>query len=182
MGTPKQLLPWNGSTVIAVTVDNLRTAGADPVVVVVGHKASSMEAALKDAHAIAVANVDYANGELLQSFQVGLQYLSSVGDMIGTLLALGDQPHVPASVSTKIIDEANRFPSKIIIPSHDMRRGHPIFLPASLWDEVRALGADATMRSVLNRHQDIIQYVNVSTPAILIDLDTPEDYEALKPR
>ena len=66
----------------------------------------------------------------------------------------------------------------LVIPSHAMRRGHPILLPRWLWDEVLALPAGATLRSVIQRHAAAIRYVEVDTATVLADLDTPEQYAA----
>jgi CTP:molybdopterin cytidylyltransferase MocA len=60
-----------------------------------------------------------------------------------------------------------------------MRRGHPFYLPAHLWPELVALSYDETLRTLLQRHHSAITYVNVTTDAILRDIDTPADYHAL---
>ncbi len=117
---------------------------------------------------------------MLRSYQVGLRALLA-GTYTGALLALGDQPHIPVSVLRQIVDAARQHPERIAIPSYDMRRGHPIFLPYVLWDEVLALGDAETLRVVMDRHADSICYVSVDTPAVLRDMDTPSDYDALRP-
>jgi CTP:molybdopterin cytidylyltransferase MocA len=67
---------------------------------------------------------------------------------------------------------------RIVIPSHRMRSGHPIGLPAWLWPEI--LACRDTLRDVLARRRAEIEYLTVETPSILADLDTPEDYAALR--
>lgn len=182
MGKPKQLLPWKDSTVIAAVVDNLTAAGAHPVIVVTGHKAAAVEAALADTAAIIVINDEFARSEVLRSYQIGLRRLTSTKNLDGALLTLGDQPHISPQTLRQIIDEAHRFPGAIIVPSFAMRRGHPVFLPVSLWKEALTLGADDTLRTLLSRHEDKTRYVIVDTSSILRDLDTPDDYEALRPK
>ncbi len=66
MGTPKQLLPWGEHTVIETVVENLSTAGADPVVCVVGHLQEKMRAALLDSPATVVFNTAYRAGRYAQ--------------------------------------------------------------------------------------------------------------------
>ena len=46
MGRPKQLLPWGGTTLVAWQVQQMREAGADDVVVVLGHAADEVHAAV----------------------------------------------------------------------------------------------------------------------------------------
>lgn len=186
MGQPKQLLPWQGATVVGTVVDNLRQAGADPVVVVVGHEAEAVAAALAGKPVQIVANPAYRTGEMLASHQAGLRRLIDASPPeaapLGALLALGDQPHIPADAIRRAVEQALATPQRIVIPSYNMRRGHPIYLPAALWDEFLALSADETLRTLLNRHAEDIRYVESQTPAVLRDIDTPDDYAALKPR
>jgi molybdenum cofactor cytidylyltransferase len=180
MGEPKQLLPWGERTVLGTVAINLAEAGASPVLCVVGHRAEEMVSALGDAPAQLLHNPDYLLGEMLSSYQVGVRHLQGVtAPVIGTLLALGDQPHVPVEVIRQVIEQACSSPDQIVIPSHEMRRGHPFYLPARLWPELLALSHDETLRTLLQRHQPAITYVNVTTDAILRDIDTPADYQAL---
>jgi CTP:molybdopterin cytidylyltransferase MocA len=50
-----------------------------------------------------------------------------------------------------------------------------------LWDELLDMPADANLRTFLNRHANEIDYLNLTTPSVLMDLDTPEDYARSKP-
>jgi molybdenum cofactor cytidylyltransferase len=180
MGEPKQLLPWGERTVLGAVAHNLAEAGASPVLCVVGHRAGEMASALGDAPAILLNNPDYLQGEMLSSYQTGVRYLLSERlPALGALLALGDQPHVPIDVIRQVLDQARSSPEEIVIPSYELRRGHPFYLPKRLWPELLSLGHEETLRTLLQRHQSTITYVNVSTPAILRDIDTPADYQAL---
>lgn len=65
----------------------------------------------------------------------------------------------------------------IVVPSFQMRRGHPWLVARPLWEELLLMSPPQSPRDFLNAHQDEIQYVNLDDPNILADLDTPEDYE-----
>lgn len=180
MGEPKQLLPWGVRTVLGTVANNLAVAGAFPVLCVVGHRAAEMAAALDDAPATLLQNPNYLEGEMLSSYQVGVQYLLHNAPLpLGTLLALGDQPHIPLEVIQQVIEQARTSPDRIVIPSYAMRRGHPFYLPGRLWPELIALTQEETLRTLLKRHDADVSYVNVETDAILRDIDTPDDYQAL---
>ena len=62
-----------------------------------------------------------------------------------------------------------------------MRRGHPWLIAKELWDEVLQMSPPGSMRDFLNNHKNDILYMDVNTPSILQDLDTPEDYLKFKP-
>ena len=181
MGEPKQLLPWGDGTVIESVVDVLLTAGSAPVVCVIGHQAAQMRSALRTSPAQIVYNSSYKRGEMLSSYQAGLRWLMEhSGNTSGTLLALSDQPHLPVEVVQQVCAAARRNLDAIIIPSYQMHRGHPIYLPHRLWAEVLALPLNATLRTVIQRHESLIYYVNTNQAAILADLDTPKDYQHLQ--
>lgn len=180
MGQPKQLLPWGDSTVLATTVGNLAAGGAAPVVCVIGHRGDEMQAALVGTVARVLRNPDYLEGEMLSSYRAGVAALSEDGvPYAGTLLALGDQPHVSVAVIAQVINQARQSPDALVIPSHTMRRGHPFYLPGRLWPELLTLGRDESLRTLLRRHEASIHYVDVATDAILRDIDTPADYAEL---
>jgi len=79
-----------------------------------------------------------------------------------------------------VLEAYARTKSPLVVPSFQMRRGHPWLVERSLWSEILDI-QNGTMREFLDKHANQIQYVNLSTPTILQDLDTPEDYLKYKP-
>ncbi|RLT34041.1 MAG: nucleotidyltransferase family protein [Chloroflexi bacterium] len=186
MGHFKQLLPWGSSTVIRAVVGNLHTAGASPIVCVTGHRAAEIVAALEGSPAQILPNPHYTTSEMLTSYQTGIAALRTSqltihnSDFVGCLLALADQPHIPVTVLRQIIEQAQSTPDRIVIPSHAMRRGHPIYLPCRLWNELLGLPAHASLRTLLDQHSAEIGYVDVDTDAIRRDMDEWGEYERLR--
>lgn len=179
MGEPKQLLPWGESTVIAAVVSHLAAAGAHPLICVTGHRHAEIASALTATPAEVLYNQAYATAEMLHSYQIGLDALQQ-RPSDGAILALGDQPHIPTLVLRQIVEQAQQTPTAIVIPSYNLRRGHPFYVPRQLWQKIIALSGEETLRTVVNRHSAAIVYVNVDDDAILRDMDTPEAYAALR--
>lgn len=179
MGTPKQLLPWAGCTVIATVVDQLATAGAAPVICITGHRDQEVAAALQATAALTLFNPDYAQAEMLSSYQVGVRALLMT-NCCGSLIALGDQPHIPVPVIQQVLAQAWLTPEQLVIPSYNLRRGHPFYIPRRLWSELLNLGPEETLRTLVNRHAAAIVYVTVETDAILRDMDTPAEFRSLR--
>ena len=144
-----------------------------------GHRQAEIRTALQFTQAEIVFNPDYAQTEMLCSYQVGIRQLVDKS-CAGALIALGDQPHIPVSIIQQVIEQAQQMPDKLVIPSYTMRRGHPFYLPRQCWADLLALGAEASLRTLLVRYTDEIRYVNVEDDAILRDMDTPADYASLK--
>ena len=179
MGRFKLTLPWGAAessrTVIGQVVATVAAAGLGEIVVVTGHRAAEVEAALAGTAARCVPNPDYATGEMLTSIQVGLAALSDRS--AAALLCLGDQPQMEVATAQAVLAAGRATDwQTIVIPSFQMRAGHPILLPRWLWGEI--LACRGTLRDVLARHRGQTEYLVVQTPTVLADLDTPEDYAA----
>jgi molybdenum cofactor cytidylyltransferase len=174
MGVPKMVLPWKNTTVIGQVVDVLAQAGINEMVVVTGGAHEKVEAALEGLPVKLVFNPRYPEDEMAYSLQAGLLALSE--EVEATLVALGDQPQIECTVVQAIMAAYQQSKAALIVPSYKMRRGHPWLMVRSLWPEVQILPSGRTLRDVLNAQAEQINYLQVDTPSILQDLDTPEDY------
>lgn len=181
MGQPKMLLPWGESTVLQTVIAAFRAADVDEIVVVTGALHDSITALVRDT-AHTVFNPEYTSGEMLSSIQCGLCHLlAEVPKAEGVLLGLGDQPQVQARSVEAVCAAFRQSGANLVVPSFQKRRGHPWLVARPLWEALLALEPAQTPRDFLNAHADQIQYVDVDTPTILADLDTPEDYLKSRP-
>jgi len=98
-----------------------------------------------------------------------------------TLVCLGDQPQVGEGSVRAVVGRFAETGASLVVPSFQMRRGHPWLVARPLWEEILSMCAPETPRDFLNRHAAEIEYVNVNSPSILSDLDTPEDYLQSRP-
>ena len=177
MGRPKMVLPWGGTTVIGQVVDVLLTSGVGDVVVVTGGAREHVESVLGGLPVRIIYNPDYANGEMARTLQVGLSAMEE--GIEAALVVLGDQPQIEQTVVETVI-AAFEQGSHLVVPSYQMRRGHPWLVARSLWDDLLGLRPPKTLRDFLNIHTSDIHYVNADTPSIIQDLDTPEDYHRFR--
>jgi molybdenum cofactor cytidylyltransferase len=175
------LLPWGSTTVIEHVITVFAEAGVDDILVMTGGAREQVENAVEHCASRypvrSVYNDQYENGEMLSSIQCGLHDLVDNG-FGAAMIGLGDQPQIQERSVKLVMVSYARTGHPIIAPSHQMRRGHPWLLARSLWDDILALGEGQSPRDFLNRHAGTIQYVDVDTPDVLADLDTPEDYRA----
>jgi molybdenum cofactor cytidylyltransferase len=93
----------------------------------------------------------------------------------------GDQPQIQVGSVQVILQEYESTGASLIVPSYQMRRGHPWLVARELWNEILEMRSPESPREFLNRHAKEIKYINVNTPSILADLDTPEDYLKSRP-
>lgn len=178
MGQLKQLLPFGRHTIIEQVVTTLLAAPVDEVVVVTGCEQARVSAVLDVYPVRCVFNPDSAAGEMISSVQVGLHALGP--DVTAALLAVGDQPQIEVRVIEQVLAAWRSGPAdRIVIPSYQMRRGHPTCLPRAVWPAVWALGWQDSLRSLWRDFASQIEHIVVDTPSILGDLDTPDDYQQL---
>lgn len=177
MGQPKLVMPLGDRTVIERVVLDIQAGGIDKIIVVTGGAKEAIEEALKESGVRIVFNPLFDQTEMITSLQAGIRTLSPGCQAM--LIALGDQPSIEPEVIRLILNQYDIQRAKLIIPSYQMRRGHPWLVARDLWDELLALHEDQSMRDFLHSHEEEITYVNVESPSILRDLDTPEDYQEL---
>jgi molybdenum cofactor cytidylyltransferase len=198
MGQPKMLLPWGKTTVLGQVVRLLtdsvtdsrretdsttnsitgsrRKAGFE-VVVITGGARELVEAEVRRLAAEglpvrAVFNPAHEAGEMMSSVRVGLA--ASGPEVEFALIALGDQPQLSPQSARGVVSAANQAGARLVLPSYQMRRGHPWLVHRDLWP---ALIAAETGRTFLRAHEDEILYVEADE-TVLKDLDTPEDYQS----
>jgi molybdenum cofactor cytidylyltransferase len=63
----------------------------------------------------------------------------------------------------------------VVIPSFQFKGGHPIKLSKPVKQKILETNTDSNLRVVLNGYEK--EYINVDDPGVLVDVDTPEDYQ-----
>jgi molybdenum cofactor cytidylyltransferase len=179
MGRPKMVLPWGDTTVIGQVVGVLCQAGIQRIVVVTGGARRQVEGALSDFALQLVFNPSFAQEEMLVSLQLGLRNLGSDED--AALVVLGDQPQIELEVVKSVLARYQAQQASLVVPSFQMRRGHPWLVKRTLWNDIFDLQPARTMRDFLNQYADQIDYLNVDTASVLRDLDTPQEYQRQRP-
>ena len=179
MGQPKMLLPWGNQTVIEHVVNTFLKAGIEDIVVVTGGTHEYVKKAIEHYPVRKIQNPNYVAGEMVSSIQYGLREMPE--RTLASLIGLGDQPQIQEGNVRAICDAYKKTRSPLVVPSFQMKRGHPWLVARPLWQKLLALQAPQTPRDFLRDHSDRIQYVSLDTPTILADLDTPDDYEKSRP-
>ena len=182
MGKPKMLLPWGETTVLGQVICTFAKTGVSEIVIVTGGAREVVEA---DAARLAekfparcIQNRAYETGEMLSSLQCGLAALGP--EVESALIGLGDQPQLSLDAARKVVAAFESSGARLLVPSYNLRRGHPWLVQRDLWGELLSLKGPETLRDFLNSHADEILYVETDQ-TILKDLDTPEDYQREKP-
>ena len=151
-------------------------SGTQPVIVVTGHEAAAVTAALRGLAVTIVANPDYADG-LSTSLCTGLRALPQGID--GALILLGDMPEIETAVLTALV-AAFTSPAAICVPVRHGRRGNPVLWGSGYFAEMMQLTGDSGAKPLMARHETHLIEVEVATDGIFEDVDAPEDLARLK--
>lgn len=179
MGQHKMLLPWGEATVLTHVISVFQESGLKDILVVTGGARDEVERLISKQNVKIVHNSDFTSGEMLSSIQCGLHALTRQTQ--AALIGLGDQPQVQEGSVRMVCDAFGKTKSNIVVPSYQMRRGHPWLVARTLWEELLKMESPQSPRDFLNAYQAEIQYVNVDDPNILADLDTPDEYKKWRP-
>lgn len=176
MGRLKMLLPFGEKPMLARILETLLGArNISPVIVVTGYAEEEIGALLDIYTVIRAHNADYAAGGMLSSVQTGVRALPRDG--AGFFLVLGDQPGVRVETLSTLVETWRAHDAPIALPTREGRRGHPVLFASRCAAEILALTPGETLKTVVAHHNADILEVPVSDPAVLADVDTPEDYE-----
>ena len=176
MGRPKLLLPLaDGRSMLAHVVRLLKAGGAGPVLVVMTPE-EGVAAEAKRIGAWAVQLEASPPGEMIGSLQRGLEALEDTPAEAALILP-GDMPFVQPATVRSILDLWLLERPRVLVPSFQNRRGHPVCLARETWANIQALQPPNTLRDFLRRHGDMIRYLVVEDAGVLEDVDAPEDYD-----
>lgn len=176
MGEFKPLLPINGATVIESAVNCFRQAGISDIRVVVGHQAEQLMPVLQSLGVRPVLNENFASG-MFSSIMAGLQTFASAAD--GFFLLPGDMPLVKSCTLEKLMKAYFRTNCPIIYPTFLGRRGHPPLISHKCFQTLLSWQGPENLRLLLQQFEQDAYHVPVMDQAILLDMDTPVDYEKL---
>ena len=186
MGTLKALLDWHGRSLIIHQIVALREAGADEVIVVLGHRADELRARIganRDVYTLGkvrcVVNDDYALGKTT-SIITGLWAMGPSDDPDAAIMMLNvDQPRSAGVIEQALRAHRDGDGKLITIPTCEGKGGHPIVVSRRLYGELIAIDERTEgMRAVTERHRDSTQRVELGAPELLWDVNTPEQYQA----
>lgn len=176
MGQAKLILPYRDGTVLGAVLTALHTAEVTPIITVTGGAREAVEELISRLpfDILIAHNPHPERTEMLDSLRIGMEQLPAALDAF--LVVLGDQPQIQPEVISQLVREHKETGEPLIIPSYQMRRGHPWLIGRDLWDDLRSMEPSQTMRDFLHKNSGRIHYLLVNTSSVLEDLDTPEDY------
>ena len=177
MGSCKLSLPLRGRPLLAHVVQAAAATRLSPLIVVLGEDAPHLKNKIDFGRATLAVNPDSRSGRA-SSLKVGLRRLPP--DCAGVMVLLGDQPLVTAGLIGTLLSAFARHPDRWVAPLYRGRRGNPVIIPRRWFRDLFTLTGDQGPRRLLSSPGLRLHLVEVDDPAVVMDVDTPEDYERLR--
>jgi molybdenum cofactor cytidylyltransferase len=141
-------------------------AGLSPRVVVLGHEAEAIRAAVDLQGAAPVVCPEWAEGQAA-SLRCGV---AALGDVDAAVILLGDMPDVTSAAVAAVAGAAG---GDAVRGSYDGVPGHPVLLRRPLLDRVGELRGDVGFRSLLECANIVkVELAGLANPR---DIDTREE-------
>ena len=178
MGSSKLVADLGGQPLVQHSVKKLLAAGLQGVVVVTGHDAPAIVAAVNPLGVTIVHNPHYAEG-LSTSLKCGLAAIPA--DVDGVLICLGDMPLVDAQSVNRLVAAFNVAEHRsICIPTHGQVRGNPVLWGRQHFAALQTVEGDQGGRRLLEALADEIVEVAVASNGVLLDVDTPQALQQVR--
>lgn len=176
LGTPKQLLELDGRPLLQHVVDAAEKGGLDEVIVVLGHEADRISAALRLSPGLrVVVNPSFLEGQST-SLRAGLGATDPAST--AAVVLLGDQPRLTAAMIRKVVESFQRDDRPIARAVFGGVAGHPVVLARSEWAMLDSLQGDVGARAFMDA-VDEVNLVDMGAEP-LEDVDTWEQYERVR--
>lgn len=175
-GGPKQLLDWHGKPFVRAVAGTALEAGLSPVILVTGAEAERVGRAVEGLNLQIVYNEKWQSGQA-SSIVTGIRALPENAGSAVFLLA--DQPQIPAEVMRALVEKhAQSLPAILAPLVLEEKRANPVLFDRLTFPDLLALTGEAGGRAIFGRQP--VEYLPWHDDVLLLDVDTPEDYERLK--
>ncbi len=162
----------HGVAMVARVADAALASRAAPVIVVVGHQAEAVRAALGARPLRIVHAADHAAG-LAASLRAGIAAVPE--SAAAALVCLGDMPLIGAPLIDRLIQAHDpRRGRLIVLPTADGKRGNPVLWDRRFFADITRLTGDTGARPLLRLFAEAVFEVETGDQAVLTDFDTPD--------
>ncbi len=180
MGRPKLLIEFAGVPLIRHVITALSDGGVQPVVVVAP---AASEASAREIHQLVCAAgaklciPEPRPDDMRGSFEAGVDWLGSHLRQApeAVFLAPGDSPGLGAPLVQQMIAFFYEHSCDFLVPTFEGIRGHPLLMAWRQAKRVSSLSPDTGVNHLLRQPDYTTVELAIDDPAILIDIDTPED-------
>lgn len=168
-------------TIIEFLLKSIIASRVDRTIVVLGHEADLVRKKvqnLTNESLHTVINPDYRKGGMSSSIRRGLEQAL---DSHAIMITPADIPFIPSKVFNQLIDYYYTHSPRLIIPTYQNQKGHPILISSDLFSHVRKISEEKRgMKEIIASYAEDLVFLPTESQTILQDVDKYEDVIKLK--
>ncbi|MFN5462516.1 MAG: NTP transferase domain-containing protein [Bacteroidota bacterium] len=174
LGKPKQLINYQGKTLIQYSIEAALHSAADDLVVVLGSNSELIQRGISSKEVPVLVHAHWEEG-MSSSMQCGLRYLIETRQVEQVILMLCDQPYVTQDLLDELMNGKKASGKGIVACSYAGTLGVPALFDQFYFPELLELkGFEGAKKVILNHQTDTFL---VDFPLGSVDLDTEEDVQ-----
>jgi molybdenum cofactor cytidylyltransferase len=174
MGRPKALLRVGDESFLERAIGILDRGGCNEVVVVLNDDDPEIHRLAQSSGARTTRGGGAAT-EQVESLRSGLRALKRRVDAVVVIPV--DHPLARPDTVAALIAAFRRCGAPIVRPSYNGQPGHPVLFGSAVFPEFLEADLAEGARTVARRHEQEIEEVSVDDRGVVLDVDTPEEYE-----
>ncbi len=175
MGEPKQLLPWQDTTLIGHAINQSQTLENTDTFVVLGAYYELIQREINHFSTTILRNMDWKLG-MGSSIRYGVKNILDNKDSFDAILiSLIDQPLIEISHYQMLIDNFLKNPESIVASNLHDRVGVPAIFPKSIFEELMMLKQDYGARYIIQKYEKQVKAIPLADQGI--DIDTKQQYQ-----
>lgn len=177
LGEPKQLVQWQGTSLLRYMTNVACSASADFVTVVLGSRHEECSAVIEDLPAHRVTNMAWEDG-MGSSIAFGTsEMLAQNPEIEGILIMLCDQVAVSTALLSGMIQSFQATQVDLVVSHYGEAQGPPVLFPKRFFPDLLQLKGMKGAKSVWEKASSVMR---VEFPLGSQDLDTPGQYRRLQ--
>lgn len=176
LGRRKQVLVYQGKTLLQHVADESVNAHLDPIIIVTGAYSEDLSQSLSYSEIQFVNNSQWQQG-IASSIVAGMNKIIESGEVRNVIIAVCDQPFISALIFQQLIDERIQTGKGIVACAYADTIGTPVLFSQNYFEPLSQVKGDEGAKKLLRLYRDDVAVIQF--PKGEIDIDTVQDYEIL---
>ena len=177
MSSPKQLLDYQGESLVNSTIKKAVNSVCNPVILVLGANANNILNQIKDNAITIIKNPDWQLG-MSTSIRCGIrEIIENNPDLEAVVITVCDQPFLNTEVINNLVASFEFQKKSIIACKYADTLGVPVLFSNNYFDKLANLTQDMGAKKLIKIHKNDV--FSIPFPLGAVDIDTPQDYQQL---
>ncbi len=177
LGAPKQLLTFEGETLINRLIGLVKNSTSFPITLVLGANAKAIEDQLTETELTIVLNNEWEEG-MASSIRTGITHILKQGSTTeGIMILVCDQPFLTEDHIKNLFEIQQSSGLPLAACYYAGVIGTPALFHQSIFPELLELKGDIGAKSIIKKRESEVAKLHFDKG--VIDIDTMEDYQQL---